>query len=303
MKQEQDSESTQEQQLHELCVEDNKKYFERCDDNCDELHPDRCAHLVQQSRDCQYNVFSRILNDELNTIVGVCYWTKLVDGGHAWLIHPIDCDETVTMERLDDHDVLKAYSHVYKEQMEFDMDLIQFVEHGPSYIKDFQSAEQHLSGAEKVSPWTELPGAQLRELYYSVRSLREPGDTDIKLLLSEIFNHVALLETFMSVDLDESTLLKFRARWLDVILSKRDEAKQTIQQELEELDDDEDYADTVEEINLIIDMLDNIDAEYKDKLGECNNTNEILKVWPPILLPHPHPHVLDYVANKFRETG
>lgn len=278
------------------------EYFSRCDDNCDELHPDRCAHLVQQNRACHYNVIKNITNDDKNTMIGVCYWTKLIDGGHAWLIHPINCDETTVIERLDSHDVLKAYSHVYNKQMEFDMDLIQFVEHGPSYVKSFKNAEQLLSDMDAKAPWDTLQEHQLRELYYSVRYTREQGPIEIKLLLSEIFNHISLLETFLSVDLDENTLVKFRSCWLDVILSKRDEAKQTIQQELEELENDENYADTVEEINLIIDMLDNIDAEYKDSLDSCNNVNDILGTWPPILLPHPHPGALDFVANKFKET-
>jgi hypothetical protein len=82
----------------------------------------------------------------------------------------------------------------------------------------------------------------------------------------------------------------------------RDKAKKVIQQELEELEDDEDYVDTVEEINLIIDMLNNIDAEYTDLLDGCNNINEILNAWPPILLPHPHPDVLDLVANSFKQA-
>lgn len=290
----------QEQHKNEQCMDSTDEYFSRCDDNCDELHPDRCAHLVQQNRTCHYNVIKNITNDDQNTMIGVCYWTKLIDDGHAWLIHPINCDETLTMERLDDHDVLKAYSHVYNKQMEFDMDLIQFVEHGPSYVKSFKSAEQLLSDIDTTAPWDILQEHQLRELYYSAKSLREPGPIKIKLSLSKIFNHISLLETFMSNDLDKDTLVKFRSCWLDVILSKRDEAKQTIQQELEELEDDEEHADTVEEIQLIIDMLDNIDTEYKASLDNCNNVNDILNIWPPILLPHPYPHVLDFVANKFK---
>jgi hypothetical protein len=306
MNQEQNSELAQqeEQKLHELCTEDNKGYFERCGDDCDELHPDRCAMLVQQNRACQYNVIKNIINDDQNTMIGVCYWTKLIDGGHVWLIHPITCDQTAVMEKHDNHDVLKAYSHVYNKQIEFDMDLIQFIEHGPSYIDQFEDTKNHL--LEWFKPQisfdeVRLKGiktGQIEELFYSARWSRDPIPGVSKVRLVSIFSEVLFYNDVTEKNPCEDTLKRYRESWLDYIKHHCSRAKHELELERNTLDSDQDNTDTIDEIELISGMIDELPKEYEDVLKSLPNIIEIIKTWPPLLLPHPEPELLGYLSTR-----
>ena len=294
----------QEQHKHEQCMDSTDEYFSRCDDDCNELHPDRCAHLVQQNRACHYNVIKNITNDDQNTMIGVCYWTKLIDGGHAWLIHPINCDETMVMERHDSHDVLKAYSHVYNKQMEFDMDLIQFVEHGPSYINQFEGTKQRLLEWTKDTVFFDevrlegLKFGQIEELLYSVRWSRDPIPGVGRVRLISIFSEVLFHDDVMEKNPPEDALKRYRESWLDYIKHHCSRAKHVLEQERNALDTDQDNTETIDEIELISGMIDELPKEYEDILKSCPNLVEIIKTWPPLLLPHPDPELLHFISIK-----
>ena len=271
----------QEQHKHEQHVDDTDDYFSRCDDNCDELHPDRCAHLVQQDRTCHYNVIKNIINDDQNTMIGVCYWTKLIDGGHAWIIHPIDCDETVTMEKLDSHDVLKAYSHVYNKQMEFDMDLIQFVEHGPSYVEDFNYIQETFLTTEAQQA-TQISLEQLCEFVYSVRvqrmnrtmqlnELQFVKDFEFKYMLQDVIDGNCEIKNIKDI-------------WVNLLKKRKKDAIDFITEEYDVAIQESD-TEAQEEIKYVLELLD--DCIDYDMIDKFETYQEVLTYWPAILLPGP----------------
>ena len=292
----------QQQELAEHSHADCEKYHERCDDNCDEMHPDKCKALVKQSRACQYKVISTLLSDESNAMIGIAYWTKLIDGGSAWIIHPIDCD-SATVERGTDHDTLTAHTHVYNKQMKFDMDLIQFVEYGPSYINEFEETTQRiLKGLKDTIFFDEVrlegnPFGQVEELVYSVRWSRDGLSNFVKIRLIGIFSEVLFYDDIMDIAPGEDTLKRYRENWLDCIKHNCSRAKHVLEQERITLDPDQDNTDTIDEIELISGMIDAIPEEYKDILKSCPNIVEIIKTWPPLLLPHPEVDLLNFASK------
>ena len=288
-------------QLEKDSVNDTQAYFKLYDNECATLAPELCEYFTTPHLVCQYNVLSNLLNEE--EMLGICYWTELIDGGSAWVVHPIKCDGA-KMSKDEKTNVyrLTAHSVVYDKVYEFDLKYIQYISHGPVFVEKTNERLSEIVKFRQYEISSQLPDNQDKELCFSERFLKEDAPLDIRLMLCEIFNCILLWEDFVQRPLDEKLLGSFQKGWLDIILSRRDEAKQTIQRELEELSDDEDYADTVEEINLIIDMLNNIDVEYKDILYSCKDINEILNIWPPILLPHPYPEILDFVAHHFRQV-
>ena len=287
-------------QLEEAAKTNTEIYFKLYNNECCSLSPELCEYFVTPNLTALYNIIDRLLTEE--EMLGICYWTKLIDGGSAWIVHPIKCsDAKMFKDEQTGTYKMTAHSLVYDKVYEFNLKTIQYISHGPKFITRTDKTLAEITTFRQYDVYKQLSENQDKELCFSERFLKENVSMNIRLLLCEIFKCVLLWEDFVVDVLDEKLSHTFRDCWLDVILNSRDKAKQTIQQELEELENDENYNDTIEEINLIIDMLDNIDAEYRDVLDGCNNINDILNTWPPILLPHPYPDVLDYVANHFRK--
>lgn len=287
-----------------------------CDDNCDDMHPNTCKLLVKQNRECHYKVITGLLSNKSIKMIGVSYWTKLIDGGHAWIIHPIDCNNRkrskttqATIKRCDDHDLLIAHSHVYDKQIEFDMDLIQFVEHGPSFENEFKATEQHLKELKDTiyfdevrlenRPFVtgELELGQVEELVYSLKWSRDGLPDIVKIRLINIFSEVIFYDDAKDMSPDDDKLNYYRQEWLDWIKHKCSQAKHVLEEERNALDPDQDNTDTIDEIELISGMIDALPEEYEGTLKSCPNLAEIIKTWPPLLLPHPETTLLHYISN------
>jgi hypothetical protein len=75
-------------------------------------------------------------------------------------------------------------------------------------------------------------------------------------------------------------------KWLDIITKSRDTALETLSIEREEAIKEGDDL-TLEEINVISEMLNGVVDETRDILAQYKDAEQIISYWPPLLLPAP----------------
>ena len=92
-----------------------------------------------------------------------------------------------------------------------------------------------------------------------------------------------MLHTPSSEDLQRG-----KNQWMKVIKNHISMAKTQLSRELEKIDKgDPSYEYEKEEVQIIKELLDNIPEEFLEDLEECNNYEDLLQCWPPLLLPAP----------------
>ena len=87
-----------------------------------------------------------------------------------------------------------------------------------------------------------------------------------------------------------------KKQWLTIINKYINLAKSKLDEELDKVDPlivgMEEYKYEEEEVQIIKKLIDDIPGEFEEDLNECNNYEEILEAWPPLLLPAPQ-YIID----------
>lgn len=113
-------------------------------------------------------------------------------------------------------------------------------------------------------------------------------EDDFKATAEEL--NMNVVDFFVKCD-DPETVSRCKQNWLDVITRTRDEAYIMLDKDLEheltahlyEIVIEEVYA----EINMVRSLLDNVVEETRKMMDNCSDVFQILRTWPPILLPAP----------------
>lgn len=115
-------------------------------------------------------------------------------------------------------------------------------------------------------------------------------EDDFKATAKEL--NLNVIDFFVKCD-DEATINKCKEQWLKVITKTRDEAyimlEKDLEHELTAHSQDEGWieADVRAEIEMVKTLLDSVVGETEKMMNNCYNVFQILRTWPPILLPAP----------------
>lgn len=277
--------------MTEKCI--HEEYFNQCVDHCDVLDPEMCRMFVRENITAQRNRLSELLAE--NKMIGLTYWTQLIDGGYVWLEHPINCSEAQLFCR-DGVDYVKAFSHIYNKNMEFDVELIQVITSGNSYIERTQKTIEMLSSVkvqavdEQDDCWNK---EQFREYVFSTRIQQDSLPVELTIQLIGEFEKMFIPEDVLSQYsiLTAEEHQTYKNIWKDIMISSKETAIRRLNEELENTDLTE---DDVEEIELLKQLLDEHVAESFLKIDQCENTIQAMEIWPAILLPNPLANVVQY---------
>lgn len=89
---------------------------------------------------------------------------------------------------------------------------------------------------------------------------------------------------FAGIDINDLALL--RAKWYDLIQIYKKKAIRQLQAELKDAKEENNTED-VEEINIILNIVHEIDKDVKNDLNSIDSYTNLVRYWPPILLPAP----------------
>lgn len=87
-------------------------------------------------------------------------------------------------------------------------------------------------------------------------------------------------------ELYDMDLLEFKRRWVAFMEEYRIRAVNTLVMDRDEAHEEGDE-DEAEEIEIILEMLNDIQDEYLSLVEDLETKNDVLKCWPPMLLPFP----------------
>ena len=87
-------------------------------------------------------------------------------------------------------------------------------------------------------------------------------------------------------ELYDMDLLEFKRRWIAFMEEYRMRAVNTLVMDRDEANEEGDE-DEAEEIGIILEMLNDIQDEYLSLVEDLETKNDVLKCWPPMLLPFP----------------
>lgn len=113
---------------------------------------------------------------------------------------------------------------------------------------------------------------------------------DFKATAKEL--NLNVIDFFVKCD-DQETLEKCKRNWLEIITKTRDDAyimlEKDLEHELTAHSQDEGWveADVRAEIEMVKSLLDNVVEETEKMMVNCHDVFQVLRTWPPILLPAP----------------